>query len=394
VPPSDERLTRPLTRMDPVVWESLLCAIGGGFFMGLYPLFIKTKPVLEANVHPVVFQLYKSTLVFLTAWILLIPRLTRKLPEGEPVFVFSWWGVVSAAFWVPSGLLTIGSVPLIGMAMQVAVSCAANAVLTFLVFWLVFGSKMKEYSCGDGCHYYRAPIYLAATVLGMFALIFAPAIAVKLGLDKKKTKADDEERQALLINTEREAAGAKKGKASEYYLFVLGMVLSVGCGVFAASQYAVLTVAKSAVAKENNCSFKKKDCPKDVTEAYDNFGSWLVSFGIGAIGVTLILLAIVSVAKMMQGLPLPALHWNVLKRSGVAAGICWSIANFLIIAGNVIHGNAVIMAQVLSFQIITSGLFGMLWYGEGGGKASKVIWSVAALWTLASMVLLGLEKSS
>jgi hypothetical protein len=59
--------------------------------------------------------------------------------------VFSWWGVVSAAFWVPSGLLTIASVPLIGMAMQVAVNCAANAVLTFLVFWLVFKSKMKAF---------------------------------------------------------------------------------------------------------------------------------------------------------------------------------------------------------------------------------------------------------
>lgn len=43
--------------MDTAAWESLLCAIGAGFFMGLYPLFIKTKPVLAADVHPVVFQL-------------------------------------------------------------------------------------------------------------------------------------------------------------------------------------------------------------------------------------------------------------------------------------------------------------------------------------------------
>jgi hypothetical protein len=37
-------------------------------------------------------------------------------------FVFSWWGVASAAFWVPSGLLTIAGVPLIGMAMQVGIA--------------------------------------------------------------------------------------------------------------------------------------------------------------------------------------------------------------------------------------------------------------------------------
>ena len=53
-----------------------------GAFGYRYPLFIKTKPVLAADGHPVVFQLYKSTMVFLTAWILLIPRAIRG---AEPV---------------------------------------------------------------------------------------------------------------------------------------------------------------------------------------------------------------------------------------------------------------------------------------------------------------------
>lgn len=308
-------------------------------------------------------------------------------------YAFNWWAVVSAAFWVPSGLLTIGSVPLIGMAMQVAVSCAANAILTFLVFWLYFGSKMKEYPCGANCHYYRAPIYLVTTVLGMFALIFAPALAVKLGLEKAKDEESNQNERSRLLPINDASEGGNKKKTS-YFMFVLGLGLSVGCGVFAAVQYAVLTVAKKDVEKANNCSVKAATCSPEVNEEYDNFGSWLVSFGIGALGVTLILLLIVSLFRAMTGQPMLSLHWGVLKRSGVAAGVCWSIANFLIIAGNVLHGNAVVLAQVLSFQIITSGLFGMLWYGEGGGPASKVIWSIAAIWTLVSMVLLGLEKSA
>jgi hypothetical protein len=77
---------------------------------------------------------------------------------------------------------------MIGMGMQVAISCAANALLSFLVFWLVFDTPMKEYythdynaTSGEGHMYYKAPIFLAATVLGMVALVYAEKIAIKLG---------------------------------------------------------------------------------------------------------------------------------------------------------------------------------------------------------------------
>ena len=45
---------------------------------------------------------------------------------------------------------------------------------------------MNEYSCGDGCTYYRAPIYLVLTVIGMIAMVFCEKIAIQLGLEKKK----------------------------------------------------------------------------------------------------------------------------------------------------------------------------------------------------------------
>ena len=68
--------------------------------MGLYPTFIKTPAVLAADVHPLVFQLYKATAVFLTGWLFLIPRAIRAargdLPEGEHVYEFTYWGLVSA----------------------------------------------------------------------------------------------------------------------------------------------------------------------------------------------------------------------------------------------------------------------------------------------------------
>ena len=60
--------------------------------------------------------------------------------------------------------------------MTTAVSSATASFLSFMVFWLVFDSKMKSYSCGHGCTYYRAPIYLTATVVGMFLCVCARVI--------------------------------------------------------------------------------------------------------------------------------------------------------------------------------------------------------------------------
>ena len=56
-------------------------------------------------------------------------------------------------------------------------------------------------------------------------------------------------------------------------------------------------------------------------EAFDHFGSWFASFGIGALAVTLFLLACVSV----QHGGVPDLHFRTLRTAGVAAGSFWVI---------------------------------------------------------------------
>ena len=83
--------------------------------------------------------------------------------------------MASAAAWVPSATCTIASIPLAGMATSILINNAFGAVLTFFVFWLVFGATMKEYPLpgGGAGHYCRAPAYLAATCVGMVGMIYA-----------------------------------------------------------------------------------------------------------------------------------------------------------------------------------------------------------------------------
>jgi hypothetical protein len=111
--------------------------------MGLYPAAIKTPTVLAAAPHPVVFQCYKSFWVFAVGWLLLLPRLVSR-PDGEPLFVFTKWGLVGAATWIPSGLCTIISVPMIGMGNVMTLSAATSAVLSFVVFVSLGLAKVKS----------------------------------------------------------------------------------------------------------------------------------------------------------------------------------------------------------------------------------------------------------
>ena len=61
-----------------MVIESFLLACGYGFFMGSYPVPIRAPSVLAANIHPLIFQSYKSS------WVLVTGARSRERH-------FSWW---------------------------------------------------------------------------------------------------------------------------------------------------------------------------------------------------------------------------------------------------------------------------------------------------------------
>ena len=82
---------------------------------------------------------------------------------------------------------------------------------------------------------------------------------------------------------------------------------------------------------------------------------------------------------------------------GSIAGVSWNIANFCgtaatTIEANASGGDAVVMAQMMSLQLITSGLWGIFYYKEMRGWPAMV-WGGFAVWTVVGMVLLGQEKA-
>jgi hypothetical protein len=266
---------------------SLALAGAYGVFMGSYPVPIKAPEVLQARVHPIVFQAYKSTWVLITGTLFLIPVYARGVG-----YHFSWWGVASAAAWVPSGFCTITSVTLIGMSLTICIACSSSAVLNFLVFWLVLGEKMKVHNIG-GHDIYLAPIYLGLVCLGMVGLVYAPRCCAGPRIAKGETTPTDthsslsdarssaevEERsasadvqqlgsmQAPLVGDAPGGQTPLKPAHSEanslsFLRFFAGVLFALGSGVLAAVQYAVVNLGKRYETSRRGC-----DTPDAATAA-------------------------------------------------------------------------------------------------------------------------------
>ena len=413
----------------------LLYSLTGGFFMGTYPAFIKTKTVVQANVPPIIFQLYKTTWVFVLGFLFLIPRSFQPRVIGEPLFVFSWWGFMSAVLWVPAGMATIASVPMVGMGYQVATACSFSSLLSFIIFTTLAsnGSAMKAHSCGHNCTYYLAPFYLILMIAGMLSMVFAPNIVrsatfrrtfaskLKRGIDcsdnftdeeekekeKEKEKEDDDDddddddknNQDDLEQESRslflQSSGSRNTATSHRSVVIpgrkkwfIGTLLALATGIFASGMNGLVELGRLAEEKKYGCSLNATQCPWQVKEQFNLSGSWFVSFGFGALVVTLLWVAAISAYNGT----IPSLHWKILKVPGSMAGIFWVLGNTFITMAVVSGGNAIAVPQSLAAMLITSGAWGMLFYKEGDNASERLCWAFSAGFTLVAMILLGREK--
>lgn len=280
---------------------ALFFSLIGGFFMGAYPVPIKAPQVLQVEPHAVVFQCYKTFWVFLSGWLFVLANIARG--EARP-FVPTWWGVVSAAGWIPSGLCTIVAVPRLGIGMAIAVSTGTASVLSFLVFWLVLGESMKEHMIA-GHRVYLAPIYLVCVVAGMVVLVVAP----RFGGEEERRGETDLTADGIQAATggitvsERPLVSMQTGRAtSEAQNFIFGTVLAILAGVFSAVQFGTVNLGKKAAQYADGCQGDVSNCSAAFKEQFNNFGSWNASFGVGASG--LYVAGFFAIAKA-KGKPLP-----------------------------------------------------------------------------------------
>lgn len=101
----------------------LASAVTSALFFGSFLLPLKSGRVRRAAPDPMVWQTYMSVAIFLSTGVVLLAR-------GQP-FVWTAYGLLSAALWVPSSILSIFAVRLLGLASAQAVWSASTILVSF-----------------------------------------------------------------------------------------------------------------------------------------------------------------------------------------------------------------------------------------------------------------------
>jgi hypothetical protein len=372
---------------------ALLFACLSGLCNGTFPIFIKTDAVLRANVHPTVFQAFKSSWVCIFGVCLLLIRAARN---AQPAYEFTPWAVASATAWIPSGLSTIIAVPLIGVGSAVLTTAAVGSILSFFVFWLAFGEHIKVHNIG-GVQMVIAPFYMLGLVVGMAGLVASHRWGVRRAAAASATAAAaaaaatcrhvlpcaETDQEPLAATDAEQSHGRSRFQGSEAARLIAGYTSAAISGVFSATQYGVVTLGKHVSGAHKG------------DERFDPLGSWMTTFGVSAVLVTLLAYAGAGLTSPQRG-PCayrpPRIPLRVMAVPGSAAGMFWTAANLFTTMAVLRDGNAIVMAQCNAASLITSGLWGLLWYKEVRGKAA-LAWVASAAFTTAMVVLLSFEKS-
>ena len=411
--------------------EASILATLGGACMGTYPIFVKAPRVLEAKVHPAIFQLYKSVWVALTGVVLIGLRFASGT---QPVYAFTWWGVAAALAWVPAGSCLIAAVPRAGVGGTVLIFDGSTTLLSFLVFTMAFHEPIKSYALEDGSVYFRAPFYLAGALIGMAGLVLLPkwlaqpqptaagrAMPVRYsrgavppsGAAEPLLGAQQQQQAcagaAKLASPSALESGACDGMAASPAAapaasdphasassIATGYALAVLAGALSALQYGLVTTAK-----------KQAGVPPSAVaaEALDAIGSWTFTFGLGSVMVNAAGIGAVAGINALSGgggrggrgeavggvLSLSTARAIMLPASAAGVFYCWSMVLTTLAVQR--GGNATVLAQRNAASLVVSGLWSLLYYREIRGVAA-LAWALSAVLTMICVVLLGLEKAA
>ena len=382
-PPASAVAQHTLGSMDG--WSTAL-ALLAGVANGSYPLFLKTAAVLAADIHMIVFQSFKSTTLLLLGLVLVGSQALVATAD----YTFTWWAVAGAAAWIPSGLTTIAAVPMIGMGPTMLTAAGTGTVVSFFVGWLALGEPLRHHHTSTGSTFVLAPMYLLGILLGMVGLVFAPQIFYDAAASKETHEESDTARvfptDHVLCASQHDPRPLEQGSVPQTRarkaasaLRPFGYFLAASSGGFASLQYLIVTLAQ-------------RNLPVD-SVALDPLGSWTLSFAIGAVVWTMVAAGVFAALNRFAHVPTWRRRaiWKVVAIPGLGAGLFWCGGNLLSTLAVERGGNAVTVATYQTANLITSGMWGLLFYHEFRGRAA-VAWALSAAFTMVMVLLLALEK--
>jgi len=350
----------------PEVWGYLAVA-ASALAWGSFGVFTKTAAIREAKVDPMVIQCYMSVAIFLVSW------LVAAIP-GVGVS-FTYWGVIGAAIWTPASCASIFGIKYLGLGVSQG-SWSGIIMVTSFVWGVAYFSYPVE-------HIALTILALVLLLLGSSGLAITGAgILRRLGLPEY-IPADDEKHSScnnVSINKEEESLLGNNNNTSNteptpttptvtVFQRIIGVICVLIVGLFAGS----VMVPFNLFQKTNS----------SVTHSI----KYLISYGIGVLGVTPLLVIPYFVIKR----EMPNFHLN--KPSiiifGLLTGVTWSIGNFASYYATDYLGLS-IGYPLTQMALLVAGLWGLFWYREIKGWFSITQFFSFAIIVLAGAALLGI----
>lgn len=320
-----------------------LAVVGSWLCYGSFAVPMKWPSVAAADVHPLIYQSYKTFWTFITAHAILL-----VVP-----YEFNWWGVVSGFLWVPAGAAAVVAVRNLGIAGGQALWQVTIIATSFVWgFGILHDERVHSWwMAGMGL------LCLVLGIVGMTASASADGGKAHRGhfhcLDQAASLKEDD--------------GKPLPKASGNPSIALGVAAAVFNGIWGGSN-----LVPSKLAPIHGFHF-------------------VISFATGALIANVVLLALYAlVAKLCWQGSMPPLHFRVMALPGAISGSLWSMGNVL--ALYCVHKMGQGIGNTLvQLSIIVAGIWGILYYREIVG-IRIVHWGVSCTICLFGATVLAMDE--
>ena len=368
-------------------WFAAFVAVVG---FGSFAVPIKGDTATKVDIDPLVMQSYKSLMCFVSSWLVIL--------LGQEV-TFTWWGVVSGLFWVPSGAFNIFAIRNAGLAVSQGIVSSSIVMVSFIWGNFVFKEPAKSrnmaylavllimtglygmsyYSTSDwhdrdndtsshcDVNEYEQDTFLNDTTFNDYESShqLTEALEVSSGLPRRENQLPSGEGAIVLCG--------KTFKRRN-----LGLISALLCGTWGGSCLVPMHYSKG------------------------NTGGmgYVISFASGALIVTIwiwilrFLCMVVKFNSFKEGFAvLPSFHVKVMWLPGATAGALWSMGN----VGSIVavqHLGQGVGYPASQAALLVAGLWGIFYYREVTTPKTIMKWFLSAFVTILGIILLGYESSS
>ena len=364
---------------------------------GSFAVPMKAESVIKVQVHPLVFQTYKTFWVFVTCWITAI---------WVPV-EFTPWGIISGLSWVPAGVAAVISVQHVGLGVGQGTWSSIIVLVSFC--WGVLFFKEKLQSVGV------AIFGIICLMFGVGGMAYYSAQASSESNDKNEDKyielnaeknSDDETTSILIKNNKNNdnntnnkevhhittSSTTSKRQYFNFYKYFsrrqIGMLAAVFNGIWGGSNMVPLRIVHGS---SNNESPNKSGGGNNKIPSGVGF---VISFAIGSAIVNILMWFILYFwRKRITRKPLPSLHLKVMFIPGMIAGCFWALGNLMAMVAVLSLGEAVGYSCVQA-SILVSGLWSIFYYHEVKQPKHIALWLGSALFALVGIIILSIMQQT